>query len=476
MARYTTDGQLDTTFNSPLGYHILSALSGMVDNDEFPGDHHICLAIQNDDKIIVAGETESDISPGQQVFGVARLDVSGVYDLSFNDPNGYVKTDLWSGTAYEGSDDSVPKRVAIQIDGKIVVVGHADHAICPAIIRYNSNGSIDTTFLPGGMYKSGALDGNWSGSDPGMSTYNAIRGYGNWYDVKIQTDNKIIACGRIWHQGPNNSTNGNPAFLLRRYNIDGSVDINFGAVGDLPGIPPTYNEPGVVVTSFIDPMAYPADQDEFPGECAMQIVIQPSNNYIVAAGWVEETGSPPPSETKLALSRYDTWGVLDTSFGVNGMVVTDICANGLSHFRATSVALDKYEKILVGGFGDHLIDGSTHTGWILAQYNKDGSLDESFGPNNSGMIITDISNNETLCHLFDLVTDNTNNKIYAVGRSQTPEQLTIVKYDIPCQNVIDTNIDNVVARYNISDHVLDASGDSAQLEVSWVDGLSLIHI
>ena len=69
----------------------------------------------------------------------------------------------------------------------------------------------------------------------------------------------------------------------------------------------------------------------------------------------------------------------------------------------------------------------------------------------------------------------TNNKIYAVGRSQTPEQLTIVKYDTPCQNVIDTNIDNVVARYNISDHVLDASGNSAQLEVSWVDGSGVFY-
>ena len=127
VARYSSDGTLDASFSGD-GRAFVNFTSGY--------DSAIGVAIQADGKIVAAGMAGSgpDKHP---VFALARWNSDGTLDASFG-VNGKVMTDFTSGTDFaEG--------VAIQADGKIVVVGEAGPGKF-ALARYNSDGTLDASF------------------------------------------------------------------------------------------------------------------------------------------------------------------------------------------------------------------------------------------------------------------------------------------------------------------------------------------
>jgi uncharacterized delta-60 repeat protein len=87
--------------------------------------------------------------------------------------------------------------------------------------------------------------------------------------------------------------------------------------------------------------------------------------------------------TDFVMARFNADGSLDTSFGVDGKVTTDI-AGGFAQERARAVAIQADGKIVVAGeaapVGDSVV--------ALARYNTDGSLDASFG---AGGKVTSVS-------------------------------------------------------------------------------------
>jgi uncharacterized delta-60 repeat protein len=136
-----------------------------------------------------------------------------------------------------------------------------------AVVRYNTDGTLDTTFSGNGYVRT-----DFTGDDDRA------------YAVAVQTDGKIVVAG----QTSNINNPGSPAdkdFGLVRYNSDGSLDTSFS--GD-----------GKAVTGF------GADEE------AHALVIQP-NGKLVAAGYYS-----------VALARYNSNGTLDTSFSGNGTTVT----------------------------------------------------------------------------------------------------------------------------------------------------------
>src|SRR5204862_6067062 len=156
-------------------------------SDNFDGA--MAVAIQSDGKIVIVSSV-FDGAWGE--FGVVRYNPNGSLDTSFNG-SGIVLTPV--GIA--GYTNSV----AIQTDGKIVVVG-SNRNDSFAIVRYNPNGSLDTTFNGSGV---------------------VLTPVGSATSVAIQTDGKIIAAGGM---GPSWS-----AFILVRYNADGSLDTSFNGTG-----------------------------------------------------------------------------------------------------------------------------------------------------------------------------------------------------------------------------------------------------
>jgi uncharacterized delta-60 repeat protein len=222
--------------------------------------------------------------------------------------------------------------VAVQADGKIVVSGQS--GIYPdlhsALVRYNRNGRLDSTFGTGGKV---------------TVTFNSVSDY--LFALALQPDGKIVAAG---------SSRGT-AFLLARFNADGSLDQGFGTNGS-------------VETTFGDQTA--------AGEA---LVVQPDGKIIV----VGVSGAGPYSELNdFALARYNSDGSLDQTFGSGGKVKTHFPGVDNTGSSATSVALQSDGKLVVGGY--YKKNDRTPHQFALARYNSNGTLDSAFGQ--SGKVMT----------------------------------------------------------------------------------------
>ena len=108
-----------------------------------------------------------------------------------------------------GAASDYARGVAVQSDSKIVVAGYSSNGTQDvfALARYNTDGSLDTSF-----------GGN------GQVTTAFGFGHDRAYSVAVQSDGKIVVAG--------DSSNGlNDDFAVARYNTDGSPDTSFGAGG-----------------------------------------------------------------------------------------------------------------------------------------------------------------------------------------------------------------------------------------------------
>jgi uncharacterized delta-60 repeat protein len=175
LQRYNGDGSLDTTFGS----------GGRETTNPFDGDFAglSALTIQPDGKIVAAGGAGYINST---YFALARYNSDGSGDMTF----GYLGT--VTTTVVDWSYDWA-YAVAIQWDGKIVAAGYGGSSYF-ALVRYNSDGSLDTNFGPGGKVV----------TNFGMP--------GSAYALAIQSDGKIVTGGSTGATGTTQS------FALARYN------------------------------------------------------------------------------------------------------------------------------------------------------------------------------------------------------------------------------------------------------------------
>jgi uncharacterized delta-60 repeat protein len=163
LARYNSDGSLDRAFGK----------QGKVTTNFTPFvDWANGLAIQGDGKIVAAGF--SGAGSGNEAWALARYNTDGSLDGTFG-AGGKVTTDF-------SSSDDEGRDVAIQADGKIVVVGDSQQGnrsmISFALARYTTNGSLDPTFGTGGKVLTDFTPQQDSAAG-----------------VAIQADGKIVAAG-----------------------------------------------------------------------------------------------------------------------------------------------------------------------------------------------------------------------------------------------------------------------------------------
>ncbi len=330
VARYNEDGTLDTTFG---GDGIVTVPIGPGSNQDIAD----AVAIQDDQKIVVAGRAFMGIPGTGYDFGVIRLNTDGTLDTGF-DGDGIATTAIASGIG----DDS-PHAVAIQSDGQIVVAGSSNGDF--SLARYGGgNGALDPSFDGPG----GSGDGRFSTDFGDIDTL---------YDIAINSvSNQIVAAGE--------TLNGTDTdFALARYNVsDGSLD-------------PAFDGPGSGNGKFAT--------DFGSDEAANAVAIQPDNK-IVVAGYTATGG-----DLDFALARYsDTDGSLDTTFdgdggSGNGKFATEMSvASGLD--LATGVAIERSGgpnsgpgmTIVAGGYAD---GGAGGTDFAAARYAiADGKLDTTF--------------------------------------------------------------------------------------------------
>jgi uncharacterized delta-60 repeat protein len=359
LARYNTDGSLDTSFDG----------DGKVSTNFGGNDHCHAVKVQSDGKIVMAGTNFQD-------FVLARYNPDGSLDLSF-DGDGIVTIDF-------GGTFDFAKGLAIQTDGKIVVGGAADIGGTVydfAMARLNADGSLDNTFDGDGTVTTDF------GFDDTVSA------------VAIQSDNKIVAAGSTV---ANASTS---QFAVARYNPDGSLDSSFDGDGRvtiafssgletcesvvvqadgkivLAGLAEInvsdfamarLNANGTLDSSFDGDGKVTTDFAGV-GDGVKEVKLQ-QDGKILAAGTAVIGGF----DSDFAVARYNIDGSLDNSFGVNGKVTTDV---GGSDDTGEAIALQADGKIIVAGFvnmADFAIARYQTTDCIYCDNFEDNVLDPNW--------------------------------------------------------------------------------------------------
>lgn len=334
LLRLNADGQLDSSFG----------IGGKTTTAFFPDSDHFdvaeAVAIQPDGRIIAAGWSFNP--QNRRVFALARYLSNGQLDTSFGE-NGLVTT------AIRNADDYI-RDIAIQSDGRIVVTGSSlDPNTNPpqydfVTARYLANGQLDNSFNDDGI----AITPIGAGDD----TANAI---------VIQRDGKIVVAGASCNARSCDTINGNLDFAFVRYNSDGSLDGSFNDDGKA-----TFAANILIHSDGANSLALQAD------------------DAIVAAGGRNKGDADYRQLSDFALVRVLPNGQLDTSFGDRGWVKTPI---GLDQSGAEAIAYRNDGKLVVTGFANY---NTINQDMVLALYNRDGTLDQTFGTAGTGVVTTPI--------------------------------------------------------------------------------------
>jgi uncharacterized delta-60 repeat protein len=304
VARYNANGSLDTSFNG----------TGKATADFSQIDYGRSVAVQGDGKIVVAGDAERG---DHRTFAVARFNANGTADISFN-KTGKVTTDFGGGKAEA-------RGVAVQSDGKIVVAGLAspDGTEKFALVRYNLDGTLDTSF--GGTGKvltlvgisssnatamalqgdgkivvvghavnnsgrdrdfalvrynaDGSLDTRFNGS--GKVTTAVSDHDGHCEAVALEKGGKIVAAGWV-------SSGDNSDFAVVRFGADGKLDASFNAAGSVltavGSKPPEAEDatPRVSMAVINDPDGYTNVRD-YDGKVVAKV--KAGERFIVRKAW-----------------------------------------------------------------------------------------------------------------------------------------------------------------------------------------------
>lgn len=262
-------------------------------------------------------------------------------------------------TTFSGFRQFLTYSQFVQSDGSIVVAGGSQDLTgltSGAIMRFSSNGVLDTTF-------------NQAGSLPGVYLLPSVS-YANivvFFNALVQPDKKIIGVGlQISNTvgGPNN-------IVIVRLNTDGTFDTTFNG-----GTP--------LILSSIPVFVY------FPGSVPLPMTgaaLQQDGKILVASN----ISINNDQYEYLLVLRLNPDGSMDTSFGVNGVVKVQVLygnnpSNPVLYAVGRSIAVQTDQKIVVAGSSDY---ENQMDQVILMRLNPDGSLDTTFndGSAQPGVVI-----------------------------------------------------------------------------------------
>jgi uncharacterized delta-60 repeat protein len=345
LVRYNANGSLDSSFDGDGSITTLTNYSDIANS----------VMAQSDGKLVVAGYN----SGSNADFSIMRYNANGSLDTSF-DADGKVITAVSSFSDYANS-------VVMQADGKLVAAGYSYNASGNkniSLVRYNTNGSLDSSF---------------NGNGKIITAVSVASNVAN--AVVVQSDGKLVIAGYSYN------ASGNTDFALIRYNTNGSLDTSFDGDGKLT------TSLGLV-SSF-----------------ANTVIVQPDKK-IVAAGYSYDA----QGHTTFAVIRYNANGSLDSSFDTDGKVTTALSA--FSDY-ATSVIMQPDGKLLVAGYS---YNATNTADFALVRYNANGSLDTSF--DGDGKVITNITSADDYARSVVLQADG---KVLVTGTANN--DFAIVRYN-----------------------------------------------
>jgi uncharacterized delta-60 repeat protein len=361
ISRYWSNGQLDTSFSSD-GKQTTIITSG--------SDIAYAAVIQTDSRVVLGGVAVND-------FALSRYLIDGSLDTSFSS-DGKQTTNI-------GSSDIV-YAIGVDTSGRAVAVGYSDGYI--AIARYTTNGNLDTSFSSDG--KALEFANPSSMSDAG-------------YSLAIQTNGQLVVTGssldgsftytniatlRFTTNGVLDTSFSNDGIVLRTFTdnargsyarLNSAAAITIGGYGQADFQLLRYSSNGNLDTSFSTDgrqnAAFPADVTASHIE---RIAFQPDYKTIAQGRRVDS------GEYYSTLVRYLSNGVLDTTFGSQGILYSSLFLNITQASigeRGADVSVDTSGRVLAVGGEKITPTGSTYR-WAVIRYLSNGSLDTSF--NTSG--------------------------------------------------------------------------------------------
>jgi uncharacterized delta-60 repeat protein len=359
LVRYNSDGSLDTTFGT----------NGFVTNSGI--DRGMDLVIQPDGKIVVVGFSGGGLFT---CFHVARFNSDGSPDATFGTKGIAIPLTFQDNGADE---KAYGHSIALGPNGKILVAGDfydGDTHINYILMSLNSDGSLDSwNYFP-------------------ISTEDFLT------TMAVQPDGKILLAGTTF-PGDFIDYDGPRIGLVRAYYVtdptDGSTSLQ---------LDPSFGAGGIAVTDFGK-----------VGFVDYSAAIQ-SDGKIVAVGeygCTTTTNNPPYCTTngfKFSLARFNSNGSLDTTFGANGLSITNLSDMSDVDFSDTNQG----DKLLaIQPDGKLVVAEDTSNGhFFVARFNSNGSLDTTFGT--AGEIATAFGNYNDDVQAVVLQPDG---KIIAAGSS-----------------------------------------------------------
>ena len=273
--RYKLAGDVDTSFGN----------NGFVTNrisDSF--DTFKCIAIQQDEKALLVGE--SSFGAGEYEIIVMRKLTNGSIDTSYGS-NGIARV------RPDSTGLNTITAMKIQPDGKLLICGMESGAgkNRPYVVRFLTNGKIDTNFANNGIYQ-----------------YIGFPNDASPTAIAVQSDNRIVFCGQY-------KTDYNRLFLIR-LRENGAPDNSFGLNG--------------LVTNRIG----------LSDDCPTSVLILPDGKILIGGYYV--TGV----DNDIFFARFHSDGSLSPVFGKNGI----LCIRISSGFETlNSIAYQPDDRIVAVG-------------------------------------------------------------------------------------------------------------------------------
>lgn len=287
--------------------------TGRVTQSIYSNNYLQSVAVQSDQKILVGGAILNN-SPSQRSYVLIRYNEDGSLDTSFAS-NGI----LYST---ESINQTITK-IIVQTDGKIIIGGTLD---CAGYVgRLNSDGTFDTTFGNNGIQ---ALE----------NTCGTIR------DLHLFDDGSILAYGS---RGNTNSLQTR----IMKLQANGLTDSSFGTNGEILS---NFGYVTMINNAF---------------------AVNTDGSFVIAGSAVNNPNNP--NYNIMFMAKYSAAGTIDTNFGANGIV-----ANTLNTLEAKDIAIDTEGRIIIAGHVGIEIGGNGTSGnSIVARYNTDGTVDNTFNSN-----------------------------------------------------------------------------------------------
>ena len=358
LVRYNPDGSLDTSFGH----------GGRVTTSVGRDSSATGLIRQPDGKLVVAGISSNKGDTAE--VSLVRYNTDGSLDTGFGH-GGAVTTQAGGGVMV----NAITTFLVRQPNGKLVAatMGNRGTSSYIVLIRYNPNGRLDTGFGAAGKAE---------------TRINTLTYFPS--ALVLQTDGKLVAAAGT------SSAQTHGDYAIVRYNTNGSLDTSYGADGKVIA-------------------AGTSDNDIYEG-----LAVLPDGDVIAAGAG---------SSASLALTAYAPNGKPDKRWGHDGTQTPTLSQGSISYDGALLATPDG--KIIAAGAADVSQSGPTDS--FILRYNRNGRLDQSFGRH--GEVLTGFAGGG----LAWVLLYQQDGKLIAAGSSATSTRYTFALARFNSNGTLDTS-------------------------------------